>query len=182
MQSMPRTTETPLTRIRTEAFLVVLAIGAGVIESLIPRPVPFIKPGLANVVTVAAIAKYGLWTGLRVNLLRATGTAIFIGTLATPTFILSLTGGIASAVMMGTSSKFFSVTGMSVSGSLASMYAQLIAASVLLPGLPAGSLIIPLAVWGTLSGTITGIVAIVLLRNGFPWIPDSGVDAARLQE
>jgi heptaprenyl diphosphate synthase len=182
MQSMRKTPEIIGNRVRTETLMVILAIGASVLEGIIPRPVPFIKPGLANVVTVAAIARYGLWTGLRVNILRAFGTALFIGTLATPTFILSLSGGISSAMVMGVFKKFFSVTGMSVSGSLASIFTQLFAATLLLPGLPAGSLIIPLAVWGTLSGTITGILAIVLLRNGFPWISDPGVDAARLQE
>ena len=163
-------------RVRIEVLLVVLATGAGVIEGLIPRPIPFIKPGLANVITVAAIAKYGFWTGLRVNVLRATGAALFIGTLATPTYLLSLTGGIASALVMGGVKRIFSITGMSITGSLGSLTMQLFTASVLLPGLPVGSVLLPLSIWGTLSGTITGIVATVLLRRGFPWLHDSGVD------
>lgn len=163
-------------RLRIEVLLVVLATGAGVIEGLIPRPIPFIKPGLANVITVAAITKYGFWTGLRVNVLRATGAALFIGTLATPTYLLSLTGGIASALVMGGVKRMFSITGMSITGSLGSLTMQLFTASVLLPGLPAGSILLPLSIWGTLSGTITGIVATVLLRRGFPWVNDSGVD------
>jgi len=171
-----KSTEDKKNRIRIEVLLVILATGAGVIESIIPRPIPFIKPGLANVVTVAAIIKYGIWSGLRVNILRATGAALFIGTIATPTYLLSLSGGIASALVMGSVRRVLSVTGMSAAGSLASLYIQLLTASVLLPGLPAAGLILPLSIWGTLSGTITGIVAIVLLRRGFPWIHDSGVD------
>lgn len=168
--------------VRIEVLLVILAIGAGVIENLIPRPLPFIKLGLANVITVAAITKYGFWTGLRVNVLRSTGAALFIGTLATPTYLLSISGGIASAMAMGGVKKYFSVTGMSISGSLGSLSIQLLSASVLLPGLPLDSLILPLGVWGFLSGTITGIVAIVLLRRGFPWIHDPGVDSACMPE
>ncbi|MEN8209416.1 MAG: Gx transporter family protein [Candidatus Fermentibacteria bacterium] len=175
---MPTSVEKRSDRVRIEALLVILAVGAGVIESVIPRPVPFIKPGLANVITVAAIVKYGFWTGLRVNILRSTGAAIFIGTLATPTYLLSLFGGIASALMMGSVKRIFSITGMSVAGSLGSLSAQLLSASVILPGLPAASLLLPLTIWGTLSGTITGIVAIVLLKKGFPWINKSGVDSA----
>ena len=98
---MWKSAEDRVNRIRIEVLLVMLAIGASVLENLIPRPIPFIKPGLANVVTVAAIVKYGFWTGLRVNILRATGAVIFIGTLATPTCLLSLSGGIASALVMG---------------------------------------------------------------------------------
>lgn len=175
---MSGSTEERADRVKIEVLLVLLAIGAGVIENIIPRPIPFIKPGLANVITVAAIAKYGFWTGLRVNILRSTGAALVIGTLATPTYLLSLTGGIASAFVMGSVKKILSVTGMSVAGSMGSLSAQLLTASALLPGLPAGTLLLPLLMWGTLSGTITGIVAIVLLKRGFPWIDDSGVDSA----
>ena len=174
---MRKSAEERVKQVRIEVLLVMLAIGAGVLENLIPRPVPFIKPGLANVVTVAAIAKYGFWTGLRVNILRATGAAFLIGPLATPTYLLSLSGGIASALVMGSVKRIFSVTGMSVAGSLGSLSVQLLTASLLLPGLPAASLLLPLSIWGTLSGTITGIVAIVLLKRGFPWIHNSGVDS-----
>ncbi|MCD4701803.1 MAG: Gx transporter family protein [Candidatus Aegiribacteria sp.] len=179
MRKLPEEMEN---RVRIEVLLVILATGAGVIESLIPSPIPFIKPGLANVVTVAAIVKYGLWTGLRINILRSTGAALFIGTLATPTYLLSLSGGIASALVMGIIRRIFSVTGMSISGSLASLFIQLLTASILLPGLPFESLLIPISIWGTLSGTITGIVAIVILRRGFPWIHNSGVDSTCLPE
>ena len=179
---MRKSSEDRRIRLRIEVLLVILATGASVLESLIPRPIPFIKPGLANVITVAAIAKYGLWTGLRVNILRSTGAAFFIGTLATPTYLLSLSGGIVSALVMGSVRRIFSVTGMSVAGSLGSLLIQLLTASVLLPGLPVANLLLPFSVWGTLSGTITGIVAIGLLRRGFPWVHDSGVDSASLLE
>ena len=128
---MPKSTEERADRVRIEVLLVLLAIGAGVIENIIPRPIPFIKPGLANVITVAAIARYGFWTGLRLNILRSTGAALVIGTLATPTYLLSLSGGIASALLMGSVKKILSVTGMSVAGSLGSLSVQLLTASVL---------------------------------------------------
>ncbi|MBN2586712.1 MAG: Gx transporter family protein [Candidatus Fermentibacteraceae bacterium] len=165
-------------RLKAEVLMVVLATGAGVIENLLPRPVPFIKPGLANIVTVAAVARYGMLTGLRVNILRTTGAALFTGSLATPTYVLSLAGGVASAMVMGASRRLLSVTGISVAGSLASLWIQLVLASVLLPGLPAASILLPLSVWGFLSGAVTGIIAAVLLRKGFPWMPGTGVDSA----
>lgn len=161
----------------TEVLMVVLATGAGVIENLLPRPVPFMKPGLANIVTVAAVARYGMLTGLRVNLLRTTGAALFTGSLATPTYLLSLTGGIVSALAMGAFRKVFSVTGMSVCGSVSSLWVQLLEASILLPGLPVGVLLLPVSAWGFLSGAITGIIAAALLRRGFPWAGGEGVDS-----
>lgn len=169
-------------RIGAEVLMVILATGIGLIENMLPRPLPFIKPGIANIVTVAAVAKYGTFTGLRVNLLRATGAALFTGTLATPSYLLSLCGGASSALVMGLVIRFLSVTGTSVSGSLASLWTQLALACALLPGLPAGSLLPTLSAWGFLSGALTGIIAAVMLRKGFPWIPGTGVDSAGCAE
>ncbi|OPL18477.1 MAG: hypothetical protein AVO35_03875 [Candidatus Aegiribacteria sp. MLS_C] len=162
---------------RAEVLMVVLATGAGVIESLFPRPVPFMKPGLANIVTVAAVARFGMLTGLRVNLLRTAGAALVTGSLATPTYLLSLFGGIVSALVMGAFRRVLSVTGMSVCGSISSLWTQLLAASMLIPGLPAGALLIPVSFWGFLSGVLTGIIAFAMLVRGFPWTGGKGVDS-----
>lgn len=159
--------------------LTLTAIAIGVLEGLVPKPIPFLKPGLANIATVAGILRYGPWMGLRINLLRSVGAALFLGTLATPTFVLSLSGGLASAVGMGLFRRLFSVTGLSISGSLASMAAQLSAASILLPGLPIRALVLPAAAWSVLAGTATGLAAAFLLRRGFPWIGADGVDSVQ---
>ncbi|MCK5065121.1 MAG: Gx transporter family protein, partial [Candidatus Fermentibacteraceae bacterium] len=78
---------------RVEIILVLLAIGIGVLENIVPKPFPFLKLGLANVVTVSAIIRYGTMTGLRINVLRSTGAALILGIIATPTYLLSLAGG-----------------------------------------------------------------------------------------
>lgn len=167
---------------QAEIILVLLAIGIGVLENIVPKPFPFLKLGLANVVTVSAIIRYGTMAGLRINVLRSTGAALLLGIIATPTYLLSLAGGIVSSIVMGYLRKLFSVTGISVAGSLCSLCIQLFLASLLLPGLPVGALALPLVVWGILSGAVTGIVAVVLLRKGFPWIREAGVDSPCTQE
>ena len=158
-------------------MLTLAATAIGVLEGLVPRPLPFLKPGLANVATVAGIVRFGPGMGLRINLLRSVGAALFLGTIATPTFVLSLAGGMASALVMGLARRFFSVTGLSLAGSLASMAAQLAAAGVLLPGLPVGRLVVPAAAWGTLSGVATGLAAAFLIGRGFPRLGADGVDS-----
>lgn len=155
-----------------------MAVSLGVIEGMVPKPLPFLRPGLANIATVAGILRIGPGAGIRINLFRSAGAAIFLGTLATPTFLLSLSGGMASAAVMGSTRKLFSVTGLSLAGSLASIAAQLGAASLVLPGLPLRSLVLPAIAWGTLAGLITGISAGLLLRRGFPWTGYGGVDSA----
>jgi heptaprenyl diphosphate synthase len=154
---------------------VALALAAtvlGVVDGLIPRPLPFLRTGLANVVTVMAAVRWGIGKAVAVNLLRSTAVSVFYGTLATPAFLLSLSGGLASALVMGTMSRlvhrWISVTALSAAGGTASITVQLIAAVLILPGIPAGSLLLPLVSWGLLSGIITGGIAVLLMRNGYP--------------
>jgi heptaprenyl diphosphate synthase len=160
-----------------EVVLVLLAVGTAVIEGLVPKPVPFLRFGLANVVTVAAIVRYGTRTGLMINILRSTGAALFLGTLVTPTYLLSLAGGITSAIVMGSLKRVLSITGISVSGSMASLLIQLLIAGILLPGLPVRELLPLVSIWGMISGAVTGIIAAILLRKGFPWLGEAGVDS-----
>lgn len=174
--------ETDGSGLRIEVFLVLLAVGAGIIENVLPRPVPFVKPGFANIVTVAAVVRYGMGTAIRINLLRSAGASLVLGTLATPSFVLALAGGAASAVAMGLFRKLFSVPALSISGSLASMWIQLFTVSLLFSDFPSANLLMPVTLWGVAAGTFTGIMATVILRRGFPWIDGPGVDSVLAEE
>jgi heptaprenyl diphosphate synthase len=153
-------------------MLALAATVLGVVDGMIPRPLPFLRAGIANVVTVIAAVRYGTGTALTVNLLRSAAVSLFTGTLATPAFALSLSGGVASALLMGLMAGLVparvSAVSLSMAGSTASLYAQLLAAMMMLPGIPAAALVIPLALWGAVSGCITGVIAVMLLRRGFP--------------
>jgi len=166
-------------RIKGEVILAIMAVAIAVLEGFIPRPVPFLKPGLANIATITGILIYGPWSGLRINLLRCLGAAIFTGTLVTPTFALSLAGGLASASVMGLFRKVFSVPGLSVLGSMSGMGAQLAAVSIMFPGLPTRLLLVPVMIWAVAAGAVTGGITAVLLRRGFPWVRVDGLDSAQ---
>lgn len=146
------------------------ATAAGVLESFLPRPMPFMKPGLANVVTVLAVLSGGLYDGLRVNLLRAIAVALATGSLATPSFLLSIAGATASAIAMGAARPLvpgvLSVTGLSVVGSAASMASQLALAAAVIPGLPVSALVPVLTAWAAAAGILTGAAAAMLSRLG----------------
>lgn len=152
-------------KIPVEVLLALIAIGIGVIESFIPRPVPFMKFGLANIITIIAVLRYGTLTGLKVNLLRVTAVSLLLGTIATPTFLLSLAGCTISALVMGVVKQFFSVPGVSVSGSIAALYAQLGLVVFLFPGIPLTGFFITVTAWGVLSGLFTGIMALLVLKH-----------------
>ncbi len=83
------------------AALAALAIAVHVVESAVPTPIPGVKPGLANVVTVATLALYGWRAASWVSLLRVLAGGLVIGTFLSPTFMLSLAGALFSLAFMG---------------------------------------------------------------------------------
>lgn len=78
-----------------------LAITIHIAESALPSPLPGIKPGLANVVTLVVLCRYGWQMAAWVSLLRVLVGSILIGTFLSPTFFLSAAGALASIAMLG---------------------------------------------------------------------------------
>ena len=83
------------------AWLTALAIAIHIVESALPSPLPGVKPGLANVITIVVLLMYGWSTAAWVSMLRVIVGSIIIGTFLTPTFVLSLSGAIASMLALG---------------------------------------------------------------------------------
>lgn len=110
------------------AWLTALAITIHVAESALPSPLPGVKPGLANVVTVVALLHYGWATAAWVALLRVVLGSILIGTFLSPTFVLALAGALASVAVLRLASALpgrpFGPVGYSVLAALAHMAAQ----------------------------------------------------------
>jgi len=148
---------------RDLTVLVLYATALGVIDSLVPRPVPFMKLGLANVAAVIAVARYGFLKTLELNILRVFAVAIITGLLATPTFLLSVAGAVTSAAAMAFMRFIFgnrlSCAGVSVAGAVTSLWIQLAVAGIVLPGLPLQNIVLLLTLWGIISGAVTGLIA-----------------------
>jgi heptaprenyl diphosphate synthase len=83
------------------AWLTALAITIHIAESALPTPLPGVKPGLANVITIAVLIRFGWQMATWVTLLRVVAGSLLIGTFLSPTFILSLSGALASTVILG---------------------------------------------------------------------------------
>lgn len=151
------------------AALILLAVCLGGVDSMIPRPLPFMKIGLANLPAVICSVRLGFRRTMALNTTRAIAVALLTGSLATPTFLLSLAGAAASAMVMSAASRchpwLLSMTGVSICGACASVWSQLAAASLVLPGLPLPALIMPVTLWGTASGTVVGLAAGLLDRH-----------------
>ena len=90
----------PSRRITILALIVALGIVLHRLEVLIPLPSPWIKLGLANVMTLVTLVFLGFRDALTVTLLRVVLGSILGGTFLNPTFFLSLSGGIAAVFAM----------------------------------------------------------------------------------
>lgn len=112
-----------------------IAIVIHVLEAGLPTPLPGIKPGLANVITLIVLLRHGWAIAAWVVVMRVLASAILLGTLMTPTFLLSAGGAAASVLAlgllslwnMGASAKF-SVFGLAMASACAHMAGQFLLA------------------------------------------------------
>ena len=92
------------TKINDRIIILSLIVALGVVlhrlEILIPLPSPWIKLGLANVMTLVTLIFFGLRDAVTVTLLRIMLGSIIGGTFLSPTFLLSLSGGVTSVFVM----------------------------------------------------------------------------------
>lgn len=82
------------------AWLAALAITLHIVESALPSPIPGVKPGLANIITILTLIQFGWSTAAWVNLLRVLVGSVLVGSFLSPTFILSLAGAISSIMVL----------------------------------------------------------------------------------
>ena len=107
-------------RIVIMALMVALGVILHRLEAMLPLPTPWIKLGLANLMTLMALIYLGTQEAFIVTLVRFLLGSILGGTFLGPTFFLSLAGGLAStAVMCGIYNRGkgpFSLIGISICG------------------------------------------------------------------
>ena len=115
-------------------MLVALALALSYFERFIPieaiLPLPGVKLGLANIVTLVALCFYDIKTALVIVLARCALGGLISGSLTA--LIMSTCGGLLSCLSMGCAKRFFSVYGTSVIGAAAFNIAQVCVAAVML--------------------------------------------------
>ncbi len=155
---------------RDLTLLILAATALGVLDSFIPRPLPFMKIGFANIVAVIAVVKYGFLKTLELNLFRVFAVALITGLLVTPSFLLSISGAVFSTVVMSTLRFFLrdglSTIGLSIAGAVSSLWAQIFVAGLILSGLPLQNIVLLLTLWGIVSGAAVGFLAQEAIRKG----------------
>ena len=81
-------------------FLILLSLYLSLLETFIPKPFPWLKLGLSNIGTLAALEKFGKKMAFEVVICRIVIQGIMLGTLFSPGFIISLVSGTASVCIM----------------------------------------------------------------------------------
>jgi heptaprenyl diphosphate synthase len=117
-----------------------LLIGLGLIlflfESFIPRPLPWLKPGLAHIATLIAIYMMGMSEAMIVVVTRVLVGSLLLGSLFNPAFVLSIGGGITATLAMGLAHRYFSRTfsifGISILGAVVHNLTQLLLVQILI--------------------------------------------------
>ena len=150
------------------AGVTAMALALSYLENFFPLslaiPIPGIKLGLANIVTLFALYALGPGQALLILMARCLLGAVFAGNMNA--LIFSVLGGVtAMAVMIGLSRlKGLSVYGVSVGGAAAHNCGQ-VAAAVLTLGSTAPLYYLPVLLGVSLfTGALTGLIAACLFR------------------
>lgn len=153
------------------ALLAAYAIGLHSMERFIPTPIPWLRLGFANIITLTTMLLYGLKAGMTVTLIRVFITSFFAGTFLGPAFVLSLGGGVSSTLMMWLvqvlSGRLFGPMGLSLFGALTHNIAQLFLAYLFfIRRIEAVVFISPIIIlFGTITGAFNGIVTGLIIKK-----------------
>jgi heptaprenyl diphosphate synthase len=156
------------------------------IEYMIPRPLPFLRIGLANLPLLLALDLLPAGPFFLLLALKILGQSLIQGSLFSYLFVFSLSGSLASGGIMWLTRKALgariSLIGVSILGALASNLAQLSLARVLVFGPSAWMIAPPFLLVGLATSAALGflaelyrrrstflrVVAADLGREGFP--------------
>ncbi|HPT69766.1 MAG TPA: Gx transporter family protein [Syntrophomonas sp.] len=124
------------------AMLVAQAAVLHYLESLFPNPVPIpgVKLGLANIITLVALVVFDFRTAMQITVLRTILGSLLAGTLFGMGFFMSFAGAVTATIVMALVLRSFKMLGMvsiSILGAIAHNIGQLLMAAFVLhfPGI-----------------------------------------------
>ena len=152
------------------AQLAAAAIGLALIDAAIPLPLPGVKPGLSNIVTLIVLSRYGWRWAAWVSGLRVVAGGLLLGQFLSPGFLLSLSGALASLLALGLASRLprrgFGPVSWSVFAAFAHIGGQLLLARLWLIPHNGVFYLLPLFSAAALAfGIINGLIAARLLAE-----------------
>jgi uncharacterized membrane protein len=163
------------------SFFAALCMFLSAVEYAIPKPLPFMRIGLANLPILLSLHKMNKRSTLLLILLKIVGQGFISGTFFSYIFVFSAGGSFASGITMITvyallgKTKLTSFTGLSLAGSLANTIAQLVLARFILFGQNTRYIAPVLLISGLITGTGLGIFANMFVNRSkwYASLPDA---------
>ncbi|MDE6656709.1 MAG: Gx transporter family protein [Anaeroplasmataceae bacterium] len=149
------------------AMLLAMAIVLNILESFIHIGIPGVKLGFANIIILIMLYEFKPYEALAVNVLRILLVGLLRGNFLSPTFVMSLSGGMLSFLVMYLFSriKVFSPIGVSVLGAVSHASGQVFAA-ILILGSQAVLYYLPIiGILSIATGVLSGIITRVYLKK-----------------
>jgi heptaprenyl diphosphate synthase len=166
---------TPLTikttvRDHQVAQLAAFAIALHLAEAVMPSPLPGVKPGIANIITLYVLYRYDFVTAAWVSLLRVFAVSLLFGNFLSPTFVLSLSGALTSLIMLAAAMhlprRWFGPVSLSIFAAFAHIAGQLLVVRMwLIPNAGLAYLVPLFAAAALFFGTLNGLIAAKLLNS-----------------
>ncbi len=162
-----------LERVRKRVFLalfIALAVALHTVEALMPNPLPWFRIGLANILGITALFVYGIRALWIVSIARVLVGSLLLGTLFSPGFLLSFSGGLLAALSMSCGFYFWrpaiGPVGVSVLGALGHAGGQLLVAWLLIVQHASIWMMLPFfLLFSLISGIVNGLAADYLLES-----------------
>jgi heptaprenyl diphosphate synthase len=154
---------------RRVAWLATAAVGLSLVDAAIPTPLPGVKPGLANIVILVVLTRYGWGTAVWVSILRVLASSLLLGYFLAPGFFLALAGSVLSLAVLGLAQflpgRWFGPVSHSILAAFAHIGGQLLLARLWL--IPHDGVFLLAPIFGLAAlifGTINGLIASKLLE------------------
>ena len=158
---------------RRIARLATAAIFLSLVDAAIPTPLPGIKPGLANIVTLLVLQRHGWRATAWVTGLRVLAGSLLLGQFLAPGFFLSAVGALFSLGALGLARalprRWFGPVSLSILAAFAHISGQILLARLWLIPHNGIFLLAPVfALAALFFGTINGLIAARLLAEDAP--------------
>jgi heptaprenyl diphosphate synthase len=159
---------------RLVALAAAICLFLASIEYVIPKPLPFLRIGLANLPLLLALDLFPISHFFLLLGIKILGQSLIQGSLFSFTFLLSLSGSLASGVVMLGARRLLkgstSLIGISILGAMASNLVQLTLARYIVFGRSAWMIAPPFLLVGLISSSILGYLAQVYKQRS-TWLP-----------
>lgn len=166
--STPRPTD-PGRKAEVTALLGAFCFFLSALEYMVPKPLPFMRLGIANLPILVAIDLLPLPWYLALALVKVVGMSLISGSLFSYVALFSLAGTLTAALAMRGARKAFgsrvTAVGVSMLGALASNAVQIALASVVVFGDAARLVAPPFLAVGLVTGALLGYFAEAFTRK-----------------